>query len=161
MELVLPETCDKEGKGKKRNCTCIICGAQTPWFCLGCHHHYCITISNKRRKMVAEEVVGDDAALYLRLGKEEKQDGGESMEVVGLKSCFWVKHTSSLQATAITGAMNLDASGRYDDDDGETQQRASDDDSDDPRSVHSNLQQPSENEEENGKSDSDSSGEAA
>ena len=148
MELVLPETRNKVGKGKKRNGTCIICGAQTPWFCLGCHHHYCITILNKRRKMVADES-GEDAALYLCFGKAKYEEGAAPSEVVGLKSCFWAKHSTSLHATAIVGALNLEESGRYDEpvDEPEDADCPMDDDEESDNHQHThNLQQSSEEE---------------
>mmetsp|Transcript_7145 Transcript_7145/g.10465 ORF Transcript_7145/g.10465 Transcript_7145/m.10465 type:complete len:544 (+) Transcript_7145:549-2180(+) len=37
--------------------TCFVCGAETPYFCAGCHHYYCCRMSSNRTKMQNKENV--------------------------------------------------------------------------------------------------------
>lgn len=72
---------------------CVICGSQTQFYCVGCHHHVCGTWSKKRHALTkrgAEEKVEGQEQEFVYV--DEVGPNGEKHRIAIKSTCNYLLH---------------------------------------------------------------------
>jgi hypothetical protein len=102
---VNPDQVDDPNADPRKNkgmAECVVCGAQTHFYCVGCHHWVCGIWSNKRAKMMGDTEQRIDGQNQEFVVVEEEKPGGEENICIAAKStCSYLFHKNGIIRAAI------------------------------------------------------------
>ncbi len=90
---------DAEPNKNRARLSCLVCGAQTNFYCLGCHHYFCMGLSGPRKKALQSSTGVMDGwdTKYVDFGEDIHSSTEPKKRVVAWKSCHMLSHQSAMQ----------------------------------------------------------------
>jgi len=83
---------------------CVVCGSATQWFCIFCHHWFCVRFSKARAKLLKHNPQQIQGAKQEYIRVVESLPGGKRWMILARKTCAIIGHQNRLVQLASTSS---------------------------------------------------------